>query len=234
MSSARSHVIGVLVAAVVIGGLLGLAGAVAKSTSGRVVHACVAGSGGAVRFVGLSKACKRGESGVLLDQTGPGGKNGKQGKTGKTGAHGGVGGVGAVGPTGPAGPANSELVEGPVETLAATDNAGTPTGEVAVSTATCSSATNSANVEAYGGGVNVVTHPQTQTDDIVEMQASYPVESTGPTGATGITGVTGPLGAAVPQGQPANAWTGEAVVSLLRTATTPDTATVQAYVVCGP
>ena len=82
--------------------------------------------------------------------------------------------------------------------------------------------------------MNVVTHPQTQTSDIVELQSSYPVEATGPTGATGVTGVTGPLGAPTPVGQSADAWTGEAVVDLLKDTTTPDTATVQTYVECGP
>jgi hypothetical protein len=234
MKSVRPHVISAVIAAAIIGALMGLSSATASSRFGHAVHACVANSGGAVRFVGLNHGCKHVESSVLIDQAGAPGQTGKTGKTGKTGLIGRTGGPGALGPTGPAGPANSELVEGPVETLSGADNGASPTGEVAVSTATCISATNSANVEAYGGGVNVVTHPQTQTDDLVELQSSYPVEATGPTGATGITGVTGPLGAAVPVGQAADAWSGEAVVSLLKNTTTPDTATVQAYVVCGP
>jgi hypothetical protein len=235
MRALRPHALAAVACAALAGAvIIGLTGATAKSRSGGPVHACVANAGGAVRFVKLGKSCASGEASLLIDQVGPRGKTGKTGKRGKAGATGLPGGTGVVGPTGPAGPANSEVVDGPAETLVASDNSGDATGEVAVSTASCSSATNPANVEAYGGGLNIVTHPQTQSNDVVEMQSAYPVEATGPTGATGITGVTGPLGAPVPQAQPATAWTGEAVVDLLKNGSTPDSATVQTYVECGP
>ena len=62
MKSLRPQLISVLIAAVVIGALLGLASATAKSSSGRAVQACVASSGGAVRFVRVGKACQKGAS----------------------------------------------------------------------------------------------------------------------------------------------------------------------------
>jgi collagen type VII alpha len=222
-----------LAVALLVGALLGLSGASAKSgASTSVVHACVAKADGTVAFIKVSRTCPKGETGVLLNATGKLGKQGKQGKTGKQGA---VGATGPVGPTGPAGPANAEVVVGPAETVSGNDNAQHATGEVAVSTASCSSADNPVNDEAYGGGVNLVTYPHTQTKDIVEVQSSYPDEDTGPTGATGITGVTGPLGTPTPAGQPADAWTGEAVVDLLEpSGTDPDTAVIQTYAVCGP
>jgi hypothetical protein len=232
MKSLRSHVVSVLIAAVVIGALLGLASATAKSSSGRAVQACVAGTSGAVRFVGLGRACHKGESSLLLNQVGAQGANGKTGKTGKTGAIGAPGGPGAVGPTGPAGPANAEVVFGPLETVSGGDQSDHPTGETAVSTASCSSAVNSANVDAYGGGVNVVTNPS-NGGDVVEVQSSYPGEATGPTGATSVTGPLGAEAAQASVGQTADAWTGVAVVDLLHS-TAPDTATVQTYVDCGP
>jgi hypothetical protein len=222
-----------LAVALVVGALLGLSGASAKPTaSTSVVHACVAKADGAVAFIKVSRKCPTGETGVLLNATGKLGKQGKRGKTGKQGV---VGATGPVGPTGPAGPANAEVVVGPQETLSGNDNDKNATGEVAVSTASCSSAINPANDEAYGGGVNMSTDPHTQTKDIVEIQSSYPDEDTGPTGATGVTGITGPLGTPTPGGQPADAWTGEAVVGLLESSDTdPDTATMQTYAVCGP
>jgi hypothetical protein len=220
--------------ALLIGALLGLSGATAKSTAGHTVHACVAKSGGAVRFI-KHGGCKKSESTVLIDQKGPRGKAGKTGRIGQTGLAGGLGATGPVGPTGPAGPANSEVVLGPTETLAGSDNSGDPTGEIAVSTAVCSAATNPANVEAYGGGVNIVTSPQTSVKDVVSVQSSYPGNANSAGGGTGTTGVTGPLATPVPQGNSANAWSGVAVVNLLKDETAPpDTATVQTYVVCGP
>jgi hypothetical protein len=229
-----------LAVALLVGALIGLSGASAKparsaksSASARVVHACVAKADGAVAFIKVSSSCPKGETGVLLNVTG---KQGKQGKQGKTGNPGGVGATGPVGPTGAAGPANAEVVLGKWEPLSGNDNDNNATGEVAVSTAACSQATNPSNDEAYGGGVNVATNPQTSVKDLVEIQSSYPDEATGQMGATGVTGVTGPLGTPTPQGQPADAWTGVAVVARLlhNGAGTSDSASVQTYVVCGP
>jgi len=224
-----------LAVALLLGALIGLSGASAKptSSSGPVVHACVAKANGGVAFIKVSRSCPKGQTGVLLNETG---KQGKQGKQGKTGQPGGVGPTGPVGPTGAAGSANAQVVFGPAEPLSGNDDGGNATGVIAVSTAACSGATSAADDEAYGGGVNVLVNSQTSVKDIVELQSSYPDDDTGSSGATGVTGVTGPLGTPTPQGQAADAWTGVVVVDrLLRNSgTNPDTANVQTYVVCGP
>ncbi len=164
------------------------------------------------------------ESSVLISekgQPGPRGKPGKTGKLGKVGPIGPRGATGQIGPAGPTGPTDTEVVDGPVETL----SGGEPTGATAISTAGCDQAVNGANREAYGGGVNIVTHPQTQNADIVSTQASYAGN-----GSTGTSLATQPAA-----GQRGNAWTGVAVINRLYADTDPpDTATVQAYVVCGP
>jgi hypothetical protein len=224
LRSLRPHGVGAVTVAVIVGAMIGLAGAAAKLTSGGEVQACVAKAGGAVRFVNPHHKCQKAESSVLLNARGRPGPRGKKGKLGKTGAVGPTGQAGAIGPqgvTGPNGPAGTEVVDGPVETL----SGGELAGSTATSTAGCDQAVNGANREAYGGGVNIVTHPQTQNADIVSIQSSYAGN-----GATGTNVATQP-GA----GQRGNAWTGVAVINRLYNDTTPpDTATVQAYVVCGP
>ena len=125
--------------------------------------------------------------------------------------------VGPRGPAGPTGPANTEEVTGPAVTLSGAQ----PTGSIATSTAGCDHAVNGSNREAYGGGVAVVTHPTTSVPDILTVESSYP----------GV-GVTGRAPAVPPAaGVGANAYTGTVAISRMFTG---DTATVQAYVICGP
>lgn len=194
-------------ACVLIGALIGLSGAAAKTgtpkakkhaggtTVTRVLHLCVTRSTDAVRVVGRHARCARGERSVLLDNRPPGPR----------------------GPAGPTGPANSEVVQGAVVTLTGNQ----PTGSIATSTAGCDHAVNGANREAYGGGVAVTTHPTTGTPDILSVESSYP-------GA----GVTGQAPATPPEvGKGANAYTATVAISRMFTG---DTATVQAYVICGP
>jgi hypothetical protein len=238
------------------GALFGLTGVVAKTPTKKsapkttavtkgVIHACVAKKTGAVTFIALKKKCPKGAQSLDLGQVGPQGKAGKNGATGPagaqgapgvqgltgtvgpagaTGATGAVGQTGATGATGatgvagPTGPANTEEVEGPLITITGGSNS---TGETAVSTAGCDHAVNGANVEAYGGGVNIVTHPSTSTTDEVSVQSSF-----GGTGETGTEIVNAPAA-----GAGADAWTGIALVNRLLAG---DTATVQAYVICGP
>jgi hypothetical protein len=210
LHSLRPHGVGAVTVAVIVGAMIGLAGAAAKLTSGGEVQACVAKAGGAVRFVNPHHKCQKAESSVLLNAQGRPGPRGKKGKLGKTGAVGPIGRTGATGlqgVTGPNGPAGTEVVDGPVETL----SGGELAGSTATSTAGCDQAVNGANREAYA--------------DIVSIQSSYAGN-----GATGTNVATQP-GA----GQRGNAWTGVAVINRLYNDTTPpDTATVQAYVVCGP
>jgi hypothetical protein len=126
-------------------------------------------------------------------------------------------GIGPAGPPGPTGPANTEVVQGPTATLSGDE----PTGSIATSTAGCDHAINGANREAYGGGVVIITHPTTGVPDIVATESSYP----------GV-GVTGQVPATAPSaGAGANAYTAVAAISRMFTG---DSATVQAYVICGP
>jgi hypothetical protein len=223
LRSLRSHRVGAVTVAVVVGTMIGLAGAAAKLTAGGDVQACVAKAGGAVRFISPSHRCMKKESSVLISEQGHPGPRGKTGKTGKVGAVGPIGlrgATGQIGPAGPTGPADTEVVDGPPEVL----SGGEETGSTVISTAGCDQAVNGANREAYGGGVNIVTHPQTQNQDIVSIQSSYAGD-----GATGTSPASAP-GA----GQSGNAWTAVAVINRLYNVNPPDTATVEAYVVCGP
>jgi hypothetical protein len=217
---ARPRLLVATVVAVMAGALLGLAGAGAKSSSGGgQIQACVA-KGGAVRFISAHGKCAKGERSELINQAGvagPKGKNGKTGKIGKTGATGPAGPTGVAGPTGPTGPANTEVVSGPVATLAGSE----PSGSIAVSTAGCNDAVSGANREAYGGGVIITPHPSTSTADVVPIQSSYP--------GAGVTG--GTQAPPVAAGSGAISWTGVAVIQRMLNG---DSATVQAYVICGP
>jgi hypothetical protein len=220
LRSVRPRGVGAVTVAVIVGLLIGLAGAAAKLTSGGDVQACVSKAGGAVRFVNPSHRCAKSESSVLINQKGKPGPKGKNGKTGKTGAAGAIGPIGAtgpIGPTGPTGPANTEVVDGPTITLSGSE----PSGATAISTAGCDDAVNGVNTEAYGGGVNVVTHPSTQLSDEVMVQSSYPGDA-----STGTTLATEPA-----LGKQADAWSGVAVINRM---VPGDTATVQTYVICGP
>jgi hypothetical protein len=220
LTSTRPRALVTVTVAVMVGALIGLARAGAKLSSGGVVQACVGKAGGAVRFVNPNHKCAKAESSLLLNQKGqkgPAGKKGKNGKTGAIGLKGSTGPTGPIGVTGPTGPANTEVVDGPVITLSGSELS----GSTVISTAGCDDAVNGVNREAYGGGVNVVTHPSTSVSDIVAVQASYPGEgSTGPSLATSAA-----------QGAPADAWTGVVVSSRMFSG---DSATVQAYVICGP
>jgi hypothetical protein len=205
-----------LLACVLIGTLIGLSGAGAKTTSkgpspnaAKVIHACYAINGGAVRFLGAHARCLGSERSITFNQKGPAGPRGL------TGPHGPIGATGVAGPTGPA---NTEVVAGPVVTLAGSQQ----TGQVAISTAGCDHAVTGANREAYGGGVVVTPHPATPVPEIVPLQASYP--------GNGVTGNTQALPPSAGQG--ADAWTGVAVID--RMVNPNDSATVQTYVICGP
>jgi hypothetical protein len=212
------------VACVLLGTMIGLSRAGARtelrlagvSAVGGKIHACVAVPGGAVRFIAVNARCAHGEKGVIILQkagpTGPRGKTGKQGKQGIQGIQ------GIQGVAGPTGPANTEVVSGPVVTLT---GGASSTGQTAVSTAGCDHSLNGANSEAYGGGVVVTPHNVSGQAVVVPVESSYPG-----VGITGNTQAT-PAGAGVK----ADAFTGVAVVSRL---VNTDTATVQAFVVCGP
>jgi len=201
----------VAVVSVLAGALIGLGVASAKTSGDGAIHACVAKSGGAVSFVSTHAKCAKHDSSLVLNQVGPKGPPGPRGTTGATGV---------AGPTGPTGPANTEVVDGPVVQLSGGSNS---TGSTATSTAGCDHAVSGANREAYGGGAVITTNPTNQTTpDIVALEASYP--GNGTTGSVAAVPVTA-------AGQGADAYTGTAVVDRMYLG---DTATVQAYVICGP
>jgi hypothetical protein len=200
---------------VMVGTLIGLSGAFAKSGGdGKLIHMCVAKAGGAVSFVSANGKCAKGSRSLFINQKGPSGTKGKKGKTGPRGS---AGPRGLTGPTGPTGPANTEVVDGPVVTLSGSE----PTGSTATSTAGCDHAVSGTNHEAYGGGLVITPTPSTTVQDVVPIQSSYPGQ--------GSTGSSPAVPAA--SGAGADAWTGIAVISRMFTG---DSATVQAYVICGP
>ena len=225
-ASRRLRVISALSACVLLGALVGLSTAVAspdsahqtkaKSSSSGVIHVCYATKGGAMTYAKNGR-CAKGEKELTLNVKGATGTRGATGPIGKTGATGATGAAGPIGPTGLTGPVNSEVVDGPVVTL----NGSQPTGSTATSTAGCDHAVSGSNREAYGGGVIVTPSPSTSTPDIVPVEASYPGD--------GVTGTSAANPA--PQGTSADAYTGTAVISRMFPG---DTATVQAYVICGP
>lgn len=112
---------------------------------------------------------------------------------------------------------STEVVAGPQVTLSSSE----PTGSTAISTAGCDHAAKGSDIHAYGGGMIVTPHPSTNSADVVPIQSSHPGQ-----GVTG-TSQANPVAA----GASANAWTGVAVISRMFT---DDSATVQAYVICGP
>jgi hypothetical protein len=193
---------------VLAGALIGLSTAGAKTSGAakpkptasgtaltKVLHLCVSSHTGAARVVGLHARCARGERSVLVDNRA----------------------VGPQGPAGPTGPANTEVVQGPAETLIGNES----TGTIVTSTAGCDHAVNGANREAYGGGAVVVTHPTSAVPDIVAVESSYPG-----IGVTGQTPATPPTA-----GAGANAYTAVGAITRMFDG---DSATVQAYVICGP
>lgn len=217
-SPIRPRMLVAVAGCVLVGTLIGLAGAGAKTGSGGgLIHACVANSGGAVRFVGPAGKCAKTEHSVAFNKQGAQGPHGVRGKPGKIGKQGKQGIQGIRGGVGPAGPAHSEVVAGPAVTLSGSE----PTGSQAISTAGCDHAVNGDNVEAFGGGVIVTPHPASSVPDIVPLEASYP--GNGVTGTSQATPAT--------SGQGADAYTGIAVISRMFAG---DSATVQAYVICGP
>lgn len=192
---------------VLAGCLIGLsgAGAVLLSKGSGPVHTCVAAKSGAVSVIAAKKKCPKGSKSLVIDQVGPQGPQGVRGIQGIQGV------------AGPTGPAHSEVVAGPLETLSGSQ----PTGSIVTSTAGCDHSTYGPNVEAYGGGVVVTPHPTTENNDVVPIQSSYPGE--------GVTGTNSAIPAVAGVG--ANAWTGTVVISRMYQG---DTATVQAYAICGP
>src|SRR4051812_45720179 len=102
----------VLLAAVVcVVGVGGYAVADARA-GGKVVHACVSGSG-QVRLVGAKSGCQPSEHAVQWSVKGPAGAQGAPGAVGPTGAPGPSGAAGPSGAPGPSGAAGPSGALGP-------------------------------------------------------------------------------------------------------------------------
>jgi hypothetical protein len=107
----------------------GLAGAL--SSDGGKIHGCVVSTSGYVRIVGANDTCKKGETPIDWNITGP---TGPAGPTGSAGPVGSTGSTGPAGPSGPEGPAGSNGPEGPTGQAGPTGATGEtgqagPTGE---------------------------------------------------------------------------------------------------------
>ena len=89
---------GALVVLTAAGALLLGALAAAPQAEAQTIHACVKKKGGAVRIVGAKTKCKKGETKLSWNTTGPAGITGLAGLPGATGA---TGATGAMGPMGP-------------------------------------------------------------------------------------------------------------------------------------
>jgi len=92
--------------------LAGIGAAYAALQDGKgVIHACVDGKTGVARIIDTAvESCKKGETALSWNQTGPQGATGAPGETGATGAQ---GPSGASGPAGAAGPPGAQGVPGP-------------------------------------------------------------------------------------------------------------------------
>jgi hypothetical protein len=88
---------------VAVGAILLAALAVSPPAAATALYACVK-SGGAARIFATKHSCKRGETRLSWNTTGPPGKNGVNGATGGNGKDGGSGSQGVAGATGPTGP----------------------------------------------------------------------------------------------------------------------------------
>jgi hypothetical protein len=173
---------------------------------------------------------------------GPIGPAGPAGPTGPTGATGPIGLTGMTGQTGQIGPMGNQGIqgiqgpEGPPGCSVSSNGNCTITvfgnkigpivasgvslaGSETFSVAVCSSA---ADPEVYGGGGLIVKNGQTDSGDIVTLEASYPGTVNGTAEVTPITG-----------GAPtaSSAYEAKAIVSKLSQG---DNYTLQAYAICGP
>jgi hypothetical protein len=101
-----------LVVLVALTAMLIAAFAAVPQADAATIYTCVKKKSGTLRLVSKSTKCKKGESKLSWNTTGPAGKNGLNGLTGLNGANGAAGATGLTGPNGPMGKpiaeANSE------------------------------------------------------------------------------------------------------------------------------
>ena len=116
-----------------------------------VIHACVDGKG-ATRIIDVSvDACKKGETAISWNQTGPqgpAGANGEPGAQGAPGLQGAPGPAGAAGPSGAGGPPGGQGVQGP-------QGATGPQGPAGPAGSSCSGGGSGAANKITVGGVTI-------------------------------------------------------------------------------
>lgn len=156
------------------------------------------------------------------------GPAGPQGATGPQGTQGPTGPVGATGPQGPQGIQGIQGAPGHTVVVAGTKVPVTGFQQDATVPPTVARCPSNGDPEAYGGGVQIQTPSGAESNgDVVTLQQHFLGTYDSATGLVDpFSGASG-----TPSTQAANAYEGQAVVTYLAAG---DSATVQAFVVCGP
>jgi hypothetical protein len=138
--------------------------------------------------------------------------------------------VGATGPQGLAGaPGAAEMVLGTKITL--TNNGGPLAGtEMTPSVARCPVGSSNFS-DAYGGGVTIAKSGPVSGGDVISIESAYPGTFVSQTEVDPPPFLANPPDNTESAQRAANAYQGTALITQLSSG---DTATVQAYVVCGP
>lgn len=221
----------------------------ASSDTGKPLVQCLTFDADDPMVCGILRQGARGPRGKL-GKTGPQGLIGPQGATGPQGPQGPTGPVGATGAQGIQGIQGIQGAQGaPGPTVVVAGNSVTETGAEALSAAPitggegapvgptiaqCPAVTASMDdPEAYGGGVQIQKTGTEATGDVVTLEQHFAGTYVPASGGTAAS--VSPLPAGTTPGTisttPANAYEGQAVVTELAVG---DSATVQAFVVCGP
>jgi hypothetical protein len=214
----------------------------------------LASSSSAQRKVCVNNESER-EAACLITRVGPRGGTGSRGARGRRGATGATGSAGPVGAIGPAGPQGTQGVVGPKGDVGpqgdqglqgvqgapghtvvvagsliteTAPGAGDPQGKLLTPTVAQCPAPASGTPEAYGGGVQIQKSGINSGGDVVTIQQHFLGTFFNPTTVTPIPPGSTPGTVSTTA---ANAYEGQAVVTQLSAG---DTATVQAFVVCGP
>jgi Collagen triple helix repeat (20 copies) len=238
-----SRAVTVVLPCLLLGALIGVPWASGASKKPTPNKNCVKVAGKTICGVRGPKG-PRGPAGLagLIGATGPQGAQGAAGPQGPQGPQGlqGPGGTGPRGPLGPTGatgatgatgltgPVGSEVVLSTPVTIPA----GSTVGTTATATAGCDGASSSSNVEVYGGGalITPTNHDPGSNAPVVSVESSYPSagsnnQGTTPPPAVGTAGTTGA----------ATSWTAVGVADKLNVSSgIANSATVQAFVICGP
>jgi collagen triple helix repeat protein len=222
---------------------------VASSDTGKPLVQCLTFDADDPLVCGILRQGARGPRGKV-GKTGPQGLIGPQGATGPQGPQGPTGPVGATGAQGIQGIQGIQGAQGaPGPTVVVAGNSVTETGAQALSAAPitggegapvgptiaqCPALTAAMDdPEAYGGGVQIQKTGTEATGDVVTIEQHYAGTYVPANGGTPAS--VSPLPAGTTPGTisttPANAYEGQAVVTELAVG---DSATLQAFVICGP